>query len=87
MGSEARPRRTEGSRKREKDKVKAEEFLVSMERRRNWAMYIAIFLSVVFATVVLLQSLGYSNLPETTFYLIVASLLAIITFVVRAAYK
>ena len=85
MGSKARPKRTEGSRKRER--VEPEEFLVSMERRRNWAMYIALFLSVVFATVVLLQSLGYSDLPEKPFYLIVAGLLAIITFVVRAAYK
>jgi high-affinity Fe2+/Pb2+ permease len=86
MGSKARPRRTEGSRKREK--IETEEFLVSMEQRhRNWAMYIAVFLTVVFATIVLLQSLGYSHLPDKPFYAIIATLLAVITYVVRAAFK
>ena len=86
MGSKARPRRTEGSRKRER--IDTEEFLVSMKRQhRNWAMYLAIFLSVVFAAIVLLQSLGYSRLPEKPFYAIVATLLAVITYVVRAAFK
>lgn len=86
MDSKVRPRRTEVSRRREK--VEPEEFVAAMqEQRRNWAMYLAMFLGVVFAAIALLQSLGYAHLSETTFYAIVVSLLAIITFVVRAAFR
>ena len=84
MNSKVRPRRTEGSRR---EKLEPEEFLVSMERRKDWAMYFVIFLGVVFAIVVLLQSLGFSHLSSKLFYVIVTSLLAIVTYVVRAAYR
>lgn len=86
MGLKARPKRTEGSRHREK--IEPEEFIVTMEeRRRNWAMYLAVFLGLFFAAIVLLQSLGYSHLSEKPFYAIIVGLLAIISYVVRAAYK
>lgn len=86
MVSKARPERTGGSRKREK--LEAEEFIASMHQRRmDWAMYLAVFLGVVFAIVVLLQAIGYSNLPSKPFYVIVASLVATITYVVRATYR
>jgi uncharacterized membrane protein (DUF485 family) len=86
MDSKVRPRRTEASRRREK--IEPEEFLAAMqEQRRNWAMYLAVFLGVVFAVIVLLQSLGYAYLSEKTFYAIVVSLLAVISYVVRAAYR
>jgi hypothetical protein len=86
MDSKAKPRRKEASRRREK--IETEEFLAAMqEQRRNWATYLAVFLGVVFAAIALLQSLGYANLSEKTFYAIVVSLLAIITYVVRAAFR
>lgn len=87
MSSKARPEKTEGSRHREK--IEPEEFIakVKEEERKNWAMYLALFLGVFFAAIVLLQSLGYSHLSEKPFYAIVVGLLAIISYVVRAAYK
>ena len=87
MPSTAQPKRTKGSHNRER--VEPEQFIAELEplRLRRWAMYLALFLGVVFAAVVILQALGLSHLPPRAFYVIVVSLLGIVTFFIRAAFK
>jgi nicotinamide riboside transporter PnuC len=85
MISKARPKRTKGS--RDTDKLEPEEFIASMERRKDWATVLALFLGVVFAAVVILQALGYSKLEAKPFVAIVLSLLGVMTFVIKAAFK
>jgi hypothetical protein len=85
MVSKARPKRTKGS--RDTDRLEPEEFIASMERRRDWVVVLACFLAVVFAAVVILQALGYSKLEAKPFTAIVLSLLGVMTFAIKAAYR
>lgn len=81
------PARPKASHK--KEHLDAEAFFVEVQEqnRKNWAMYLATFFGVVFASILLLQALGYAHLQPELIYAIVAGMVTTVTIVIRAVWK